>query len=203
MSLAQTYSLAAKAKSKLTKEAVNPNADLRYLVCQANLLDNLMDSITHRRPVSILEPEPVAARKESDLHVRFDNTTKVTTTEISGDLDDLDDDDYYYDSEDSYVSDDDDNYGEFDSDDSDSDSDSDSEESLVFSARLGSVEFTSRPLTALESEQLPQLSHSSSESDSEDEHERNISSEKEYRFEPSVTSSKDTLMPNFHELVVF
>lgn len=49
--LAQTYLLASKVKQKLTKEAVNPNANLRILVCQANLLDNLMESLQHKKPL--------------------------------------------------------------------------------------------------------------------------------------------------------
>lgn len=49
--LAQTYLLASKVKQKLTKEAVNPNANLRIIVCQANLLDNLMESLQHKKPL--------------------------------------------------------------------------------------------------------------------------------------------------------
>lgn len=42
-SLSDTYLLASKVKSRLTKEAVKSNVNLRVLVCQANLLDNLID----------------------------------------------------------------------------------------------------------------------------------------------------------------
>ncbi|CAL1199816.1 unnamed protein product [Candida parapsilosis] len=46
MSFAQTYILASKVRSKLTKEAASPKSSLRNLVVQANMLDNLMDYIT-------------------------------------------------------------------------------------------------------------------------------------------------------------
>ena len=45
--VAQTYILASKVKAKLTKEAVKNDVDLHRLVCQANLLDNLIDDLNH------------------------------------------------------------------------------------------------------------------------------------------------------------
>lgn len=42
MSITQTYYLAHKARSKLSREAAQPDHDLRLLVGHANLLDNLM-----------------------------------------------------------------------------------------------------------------------------------------------------------------
>ncbi|KAI5949282.1 hypothetical protein KGF54_005517 [Candida jiufengensis] len=46
MSFAQTYILASKVRSKLTREASSPKSSLRNLVTQANMLDNLMDYIS-------------------------------------------------------------------------------------------------------------------------------------------------------------
>lgn len=45
--LAQTYLLASKVKAKLTQEAVRNDVDLHRLVCQANLLDNLIENLNH------------------------------------------------------------------------------------------------------------------------------------------------------------
>lgn len=45
MSFAQSYILASKVRTKLTREASNPKSSLRVLVTQANMLDNLMDHI--------------------------------------------------------------------------------------------------------------------------------------------------------------
>lgn len=39
------YTLAAKVKQRLTCEAVSPQVDLRKLVCQANMLDALIDTL--------------------------------------------------------------------------------------------------------------------------------------------------------------
>ncbi|EMG47662.1 hypothetical protein SBY92_004643 [Candida maltosa Xu316] len=46
LSFAQTYLLASKVRSKLTKEAQSPKSSLRNLVVQANMLDNIMDYIS-------------------------------------------------------------------------------------------------------------------------------------------------------------
>lgn len=43
--IAQTYLLASKVKSKLTKEAVKHDVNLHKLVCQANLLDTLIENL--------------------------------------------------------------------------------------------------------------------------------------------------------------
>jgi hypothetical protein len=47
--LSETYFLAARARSKLTREASRQDHDLRVLVSHANLLDNLMDSLAKQR----------------------------------------------------------------------------------------------------------------------------------------------------------
>lgn len=47
--LSETYFLAARARSKLTREAARHDHDLRILVSHANLLDSLMDSLAKQR----------------------------------------------------------------------------------------------------------------------------------------------------------
>jgi len=47
MSVTQTFVLAHKARSKLSREASRPNHDLRHLVLTANLLDSLMLHLSH------------------------------------------------------------------------------------------------------------------------------------------------------------
>ncbi|KAF5097135.1 hypothetical protein D0Z03_001481 [Geotrichum reessii] len=49
MSMAETYFLASKAQSKLTHEASKNNHNLRMLVSHANLLDNLMESLSKKK----------------------------------------------------------------------------------------------------------------------------------------------------------
>lgn len=51
MSMAETYFLASKAQSKLTHEASKSNHNLRMLVSHANLLDNLMESLSKKKMV--------------------------------------------------------------------------------------------------------------------------------------------------------
>lgn len=77
MTFAQSYMLASKVRSKLTREAANPRASLRNLVVQANMLDNLMDHIAEelsRRKEMPKETQretqretPREATKESNL----------------------------------------------------------------------------------------------------------------------------------------
>ncbi|VEU20582.1 DEKNAAC101455 [Brettanomyces naardenensis] len=48
LSISRTYLLASKVKSRLTKEAVKTDVDLHRLVCQANLLDSLIEDLNTR-----------------------------------------------------------------------------------------------------------------------------------------------------------
>lgn len=113
LSFAQTYILSNKVRHKLTKDAANPNASLRNLVVQANMLDNLMDYIAdenkkrsdkrqeeRKNRVSFELPE----RGRSAQHT---NNTMITEYEVDSDSDsdydtfsasdsDSDSDDYYY-----------------------------------------------------------------------------------------------------------
>ncbi|ODV93893.1 hypothetical protein PACTADRAFT_4789 [Pachysolen tannophilus NRRL Y-2460] len=102
--LAQTYLLASKVKSKLTKEAINPNADLRILVCQANLLDNLMDSLSSKKPLPNFQSEyngggnrfvDFSSDENEESNGGSNNSfysTQVTTREILDDDEEEDED---------------------------------------------------------------------------------------------------------------
>ncbi|QRG38348.1 hypothetical protein FDK38_002754 [Candidozyma auris] len=108
MSFAESYVLASKVRSKLTREASNPKTSLRSLVLQANMLDNLMDHIavetekkkkataaaaTSRAPrVSFSLPEkpkvaPVAGPSITEYEIDYDSAS------------DSDEDDYFDDFE--------------------------------------------------------------------------------------------------------
>ncbi|KAK6464313.1 hypothetical protein DFJ63DRAFT_333885 [Scheffersomyces coipomensis] len=111
LTFAQSYILASKVRSKLTKEAANPKSSLRNLVIQANMLDNLMDYITE-------ETEKRSKTSTVKFDVSKPRTINTTTSrqastlvkEIELDEDDSDedvddddydevsssDDDYYY-----------------------------------------------------------------------------------------------------------
>lgn len=115
MSFAESYVLASKVRSKLTKQAANPKSSLRSLVLQANMLDNLMDHIaveTEKKKqqsgrVSFLLPEkpvPVATRgrganiTEYEVDLDSDLDSDYDDYALASDLD-SDDDDYYYSSD--------------------------------------------------------------------------------------------------------
>lgn len=74
MTFAQSYILASRVRSKLTKEASNPKSSLRVLVTQANMLDNLMDHIASEtakrnqklRTVTMHEDNEEAIDSDSD-----------------------------------------------------------------------------------------------------------------------------------------
>lgn len=70
MSLAQTYILASKVRSKLMKEAAQPNSRLRVLVGQANMLDNLMDYIDTESSRRNTEKEDLKRRDELSIENR-------------------------------------------------------------------------------------------------------------------------------------
>lgn len=98
MSFAESYLLASKVRSKLTREAANPKTPLRSLVLQANMLDNLMDHI------SVETEKKLSANKVSfSLPSRrspLSSGSSVTEYEVDLDSDsDSDDADYYYSSE--------------------------------------------------------------------------------------------------------
>ncbi|CCG24958.1 hypothetical protein CORT_0G02790 [Candida orthopsilosis Co 90-125] len=80
MSFAQTYILASKVRSKLTKEAASPKSSLRNLVVQANMLDNLMDYITEEteRRNNYNQEQHQGQQQDSDgKRVQFDIPSEV------------------------------------------------------------------------------------------------------------------------------
>lgn len=119
MSFAQTYILASKVRSKLTREAQSPKSSLRNLVVQANMLDNIMDYIsdeTKRRTSEKLTSKTNTQKSSSGYlspessMVQFAPTpvrqaykTSITEYEIDSDSSDDDEededdneDDYFY-----------------------------------------------------------------------------------------------------------
>lgn len=114
LSFSQTYILASKVRSKLTKQANDPKVRLANLVVQANMLDNLMDSIS-----SFAEERNKATATSGDSHVTFNvskphsslrTVTSISEYEVDLDSDDEDSDDEYYDDDDDDDDDDDEDY---------------------------------------------------------------------------------------------
>lgn len=109
MSFAETYVMASKVRSKLTRQAANPKTLLVLLVLQANMLDNLMDTIaeetkkrreTHvsfsvpeKRHTSV-EPSVTEYEVESDSDDDLDYDSDPDVVEFESELES--DDDYYY-----------------------------------------------------------------------------------------------------------
>lgn len=89
--LAEIYFLASKARSKLTREASKNNHNLRVLVSHANLLDNLMESLSKKRTAGISQKPVVAPVLTHD--------TPITTIqeEDEEEYSSSDDEEYEYD----------------------------------------------------------------------------------------------------------
>lgn len=179
MTFAESYVLASKVRSKLTKEASNPKTSLRSLVLQANMLDNLMDHIT-------LETE----KRRSAPSVSFSVPKKthtagtgpsVTEYEVDSDSDDDSDDAAFRDSDYS----DDELFMEDSSDEDDYYYSSDEEE-VALSVALAPVKsFKKLPVIDLsagqhllviyeEQEDMPELTRSTSNSDSDSDEEDDV-----------------------------
>ncbi|ODV87633.1 hypothetical protein CANARDRAFT_173570 [[Candida] arabinofermentans NRRL YB-2248] len=114
-----TYMLASKVKTKLTKEAVRSDVNLHRLVCQANLLDNLIEKLnqesastmhdtTADSSASMISFESISSSKDGK-HVKVLEPTKPNKKSSDNDVG------FYYNSDDS----------DFDSDEDDSDEDDD------------------------------------------------------------------------------
>ena len=104
MSLAQSYALASKVRSKLTRDAQDPKSSLRSLVVQANMLDSLLDHISE-------ESKNRAAKSKVSFKdvptVHRETPTKVVEYEVDDDSDsdsDFDSDsDYEFEDDDEEV----------------------------------------------------------------------------------------------------
>ena len=108
MSFAQTYIFASTVRSKLTKQASNPNSSLRVLVTQANMLDNVMDHLAEETEKSVTKNMSFSA-EDDHKHVSFQLperkrhqgvSTNVTEYEVGSESDSDSDSDSYSDDDD-------------------------------------------------------------------------------------------------------
>lgn len=102
MSVTQTYYLAHKARAKLSREAAQPDHDLRLLVGHANLLDSLMLELAdaEREQERWFNQSVRGATKSQDRHVQWaDNIEEAEEEYDSDDASDSSDSEDY-DSED-------------------------------------------------------------------------------------------------------
>ncbi|KAF5093433.1 hypothetical protein D0Z03_002418 [Geotrichum reessii] len=153
MSLAETYFLATRARSKLAKAASKHDHDLRVLVAHANLLDSVMDTLAEKRR---LEKSLLKEAKEEavELAVTFEE-----------DDDDEDDEEYFSDSD-------------SDSDDEEEEEEEEEEENFddsryknITHIPFGSNkrDFRALPTVDDDVEDMPSLSFSSDEEDEDEE----------------------------------
>ncbi|KAG7663373.1 uncharacterized protein J8A68_003121 [[Candida] subhashii] len=205
LSFAQTYILASRVRSKLTKEANSPKASLRNLVVQANMLDNIMDYIHDET-----EKRTTITKQAPKDHVSFNVPIKPTrheykTSIVEYELDEESDSDeeiaveeyapmYYYsqreaDSEEEEEEDEEweDEYS------SSSDSDdyyySDEEEDQeVQPIQEAQANFTPRTLPGPSFRQLPVMNLHSIEENEEEDEEYSSDSEEDEEDEESITS---------------
>lgn len=107
LTFAQTYLLASKVRTKLTKEANSPKASLRNLVVQANMLDNIMEYIHDETEKRTKVPPRTTSHVSFDVPIkpsRNQYKTAVMEYEVDEDSDDDEQDAvseyspmYYYD----------------------------------------------------------------------------------------------------------
>lgn len=88
MSMNQTYFLAHKARAKLSREAAQPDHDLRFLVGHANLLDTLMlelAEVERAQEQWFNQSVRGAAAQKQERHVQFaeNNLAQVPEEEYS------------------------------------------------------------------------------------------------------------------------
>ncbi|KAM4054600.1 hypothetical protein HRG_005436 [Hirsutella rhossiliensis] len=98
MSITQTYYLAHKARAKLSREAAQPDHDLRLLVGHANLLDSLMLELAdaEREQERWFNQSVRGASKAPARHVQWADRVEERSVDHSSDDDsDLDEDDEY------------------------------------------------------------------------------------------------------------
>ncbi|KAH7162499.1 hypothetical protein B0J13DRAFT_536163 [Dactylonectria estremocensis] len=96
MSITQTYYLAHKARSKLSREAAQPDHDLRLLVGHANLLDSLMLELAdaEREQERWFNQSVRGASNTKDRHVQWADNAIAEEDEQEYDSDSSDSDDY-------------------------------------------------------------------------------------------------------------
>ncbi|CAH6721572.1 hypothetical protein CLIB1444_06S05226 [[Candida] jaroonii] len=145
MSLSETYLLASKVRSKLTKDAANAKISLRNLVTQANMLDNLMDhiQIENEKRLTNLNKVKFDLSSKKPERSNLSYVTQVNEYEIDEESESDEDDDYYYSSE-------------------EEDSDYDADEEIEMpSFKLSTIE-------EVDDENLPELTISSDEDSDEE-----------------------------------
>lgn len=98
MSVTQTYYLAHKARAKLSREAAQPDHDLRLLVGHANLLDSLMLELAdaEREQERWFNQSVRGATKSQERHVQWADNIVEAEEEYDSDSasDSSDSDDY-------------------------------------------------------------------------------------------------------------
>ncbi|KAL6356230.1 hypothetical protein LRP88_09821 [Fusarium phalaenopsidis] len=96
MSITQTYYLAHKARAKLSREAAQPDHDLRLLVGHANLLDSLMLELAdaEREQERWFNQSVRGASPQQDRHVQWADNIVEEEDEDDYDSDSSDSDDY-------------------------------------------------------------------------------------------------------------
>lgn len=96
MSITQTYYLAHKARAKLSREAAQPDHDLRLLVGHANLLDSLMLELAdaEREQERWFNQSVRGASNTKDRHVQWADNAINEEDEQEYDSDSSDSDDY-------------------------------------------------------------------------------------------------------------
>lgn len=89
--LTETYLLASKVKSKLTQEAIKNDVDLHKLVCQANLLDTLIERLNSHGS-SVTESSEGSMISFESINVKHNEEINVDGAEVE----DEDEDEYEY-----------------------------------------------------------------------------------------------------------
>lgn len=143
MSLADTCLLASKAKSKLTREALRQDHDLRILVSHANMLDNLMDSLAERRYKRQQQVQPILATEVSDSTSNDYPAPTFQLPEHKSSFDSFDDEQQYTeeelsDEESQYSSDNEDEFGGYEDEDYDDEEEEDDDYSMFEDCQLPS-----------------------------------------------------------------
>ncbi|GMF01511.1 unnamed protein product [Ambrosiozyma monospora] len=139
-SISDTYVLASKVKTRLTREAVKTDVNLHRLVCQANLLDNLIEYLNEQQTkkanasaaaTTTVSFESIATSKDgvSSMTTELDDYDSDDDSDEDSDLDSEDSEDYEYDY-DEYDSEDDSYDYESESDDEDDEAEDDEEDDV-------------------------------------------------------------------------
>lgn len=172
MSLSDTYFLASRARSKLTREATRGDHDLRVLVSHANLLDSLMDSLAEQRAKARQQSATESRSVQFVLPPKPEHPTFATIEEVDADDESDSDSDSDSDVSDSVVrvADLEDDDGERESDYDEEDSEDEEEYMHSHYGIVSSGPRSYRDIGTLgddEEDELPNLTYSSDEDNAE------------------------------------